>query len=222
MIKIHHPQPPATNGGGSLIAWQSCAATGHWGEHLGIQTGGWSVVGKIHLFEEEVMSISTTWHETRWQWRDLSKRFWKLCGQDQLLWIWCRPPQKGPPCFWNQGDCWCLTDHSVPELFNLPKVWPWWTVSWSVWKSWWKWWFQGFPTMLLPRQLKGAARFEDSFHRRGAQSTSQWGRMMGQRGWEKNLGKARGIHVCLVFIWWPSSEFKWLWDEIMDDPGIVP
>ena len=23
--------------------------------------------------------------------------FWKLCGQDQLLWTWYRPPQKGPP-----------------------------------------------------------------------------------------------------------------------------
>lgn len=61
--------------------------------------------------------------------------------------VWTRPatlnlvstPSEGSsPCFWNHGDCWCLTDHSVPELFNLPKVWPWWAVSWSVWKSRWK------------------------------------------------------------------------------------
>ena len=222
MIKIHHLQPPATNGGGSLIAWESCAATGHWGEHLRIQTGGWSVVGKIHLWggwsDENI-------HDMTWD-KMAMKGFvqeiqmitnvylpflWKLCGQDQLLWTWYQSPQKGPPhasenretvdvwltipfqnsliCqrfglgelsvgpFGSLGESWCF----------LPKITPP---------------FPTVPTMLLPCQLKGAARFEDSFHRRGAQSTSQWGRMMGQRGWEKPLEKRR--IPCFFSV--PSSE----------------
>lgn len=54
--------------------------------------------------------------------------------------VWTRPatlnlvptPSKGSsPWFWNQRDCWCLTDHPSRTLQSA-KDWAGWTVSWSV------------------------------------------------------------------------------------------